>query len=65
MIDERTLAAAIRDGLTEAADAAHEVVMREFEKNTTGGMNHFTGLAGLPQKVLEADAEDHIIRGVD
>lgn len=54
----------IQEGMTEAADAAHEAVMRELEKNTKGPWN-FIGLAGLTREVLEEDAEDHIVRGTD
>lgn len=64
-LPEKTLQDVINDGVTEAADAAHEAVMQEFEKNTAGGMDHFVGLAGISREVMEMDAEDHIIRGVD
>lgn len=61
---KKTLDEVIREGMTEAADAAHEAVMRELEKNTAGPWN-FTGLAGLSRDVMETDAEDHIVRGTD
>lgn len=54
----------IQEGMTEAADAAHETVVRELEKNTKAPWN-FTGLGGLSRDVMEADAEDHIARGMD
>lgn len=61
---QKSLQDVINEGLTEAADAAHETVVREIEKNTAWPWN-FTGLAGIPREVMEADAEDHIVRGTD
>lgn len=61
---EPTLQDFIQDGMAEAAEAAHEAVMRELDKNTKGPWN-FTGLAGVPRDVMEEDAEDHIVRGTD
>jgi hypothetical protein len=65
MSDERTLGEVIRDGMAEAMAAGNQAVWEQFQKDTAGGMEHFTGLAGLSREVLETDAEDHIIRGTD
>lgn len=61
---KKTMDEFIRDGLAEAADMAHEAVMHELERNIQPPWN-FIGLAGLTREVLEADTEDHIVRGTD
>lgn len=61
---QKTLQDVINDGMTEAAEAAHGAVMDELERNIQPPWG-FIGLAGLTREILEADAEDHIVRGTD
>lgn len=61
---EKTLNEFIQEGLEKAAEAGHQAVMAELERNIQPPWG-FIGLAGLTREVLEADAEDHIIRGTD
>lgn len=65
MSDERMLSEVIKEGMAEAMAAGNQAVWELFQKDTAGGMDHFTGLADLSREDLEADAEDHIIRGTD
>lgn len=61
---QKTLDEFIQEGLEKAAEAGHQAVMQELERNVAPPWN-FIGLAGLTREVLEAEAEDHIIRGTD
>lgn len=77
-MDERmALEQFIEEDLAEAAEAGRKAVEKQFEKDTAGGMEHFTGLAGIMKdrqqelvRIVEEDLdswydEDHIIRGED